>query len=97
MHASRPADSGVDIKHPELVGTVKAGQSFINGEGRSGLDAITDENGHGTAMAGVIASLRNGKGIAGMMYGGVSGIARWEAQSLRGSIDTTASVVCPSW
>lgn len=65
-------DSGVDIKHPELVGTVKAGQSFINGEGRSGLDAITDENGHGTAMAGVIASLRNGKGIAGMMYGGVN-------------------------
>ncbi|KAL4436754.1 hypothetical protein ABPG75_003893 [Micractinium tetrahymenae] len=65
-------DSGVDVGHVDLAGTVVAGQAFFDGKGTPGLDAILDENGHGTAMAGVIAAQQNIRGIMGMMYGGVN-------------------------
>lgn len=44
-------DSGVDASHPDLAGVVGAGLDVVNGD-----DDATDDNGHGTAAAGVIAA-----------------------------------------
>ncbi|MEV0560037.1 S8 family serine peptidase [Dactylosporangium sp. NPDC050588] len=60
------ADTGVDDRHPELAGAVIAGKEF--GEGATG-DGKADTDGHGTAMAGLIA----GRGLPG--ESGILGIA----------------------
>ncbi len=59
------ADTGVDDRHGELAGAVIAGKEF--GEGASG-DGRADTDGHGTAMAGLIAGrgLPNGAGVLGI-------------------------------
>ncbi len=59
-------DTGVDDRHGELAGAVVDGREF--GEGASG-NGKADTDGHGTAMAGLIA----GRGLPG--GGGVLGIA----------------------
>jgi len=54
-------DSGV-AAHPELAGRLVAGHDFVNADSNP-----ADDNGHGTAVAGVIgATGNNGTGIAGM-------------------------------
>ncbi len=54
-------DSGIDGTHPEFIGKVVAAQSFVGG------DPLTDEQGHGTFVAGEIAAaVDNGQGIAGI-------------------------------
>jgi subtilisin family serine protease len=57
-------DTGVDADHPDLRGRVLRGWDF------HGNDANPrDENGHGTAVAGVAAAAgNNGVGIAGMCW-----------------------------
>jgi subtilase family protein len=58
-------DTGVDATHPDLRGRVLTGHDFVNG--RAGAD---DDNGHGTAMAGLIAaSGENGVGSLGVAFG----------------------------
>jgi type VII secretion-associated serine protease mycosin len=58
-------DTGVDANHPELAGRVLGGFNAITGSSNSG-----DDNGHGTAVAGIIAaSGDNGEGIAGLCWG----------------------------
>ena len=60
-------DTGVEASHPDLVGKLVAGASFVDG---SAWDS--DSNGHGTAMAGIVAaSTNNGLGVAGVGYAGV--------------------------
>ncbi len=58
-------DSGVDLTHPDLAGNMKAsGRDFVNVD----FDA-TDDNSHGTLVAGVIAAVSdNGEGIAGVAW-----------------------------
>ena len=58
-------DSGVDATHPDLAGAVLPGKSF--GESPA-ADARVDTEGHGTAMAGLIAArgggVNNALGVA---------------------------------
>ncbi|MFC4996469.1 S8 family serine peptidase [Dactylosporangium cerinum] len=58
-------DTGVDDRHGELAGAVIEGKEF--GEGASG-NGKADTDGHGTAMAGLIAGrgLPNGAGVLGI-------------------------------
>lgn len=54
-------DSGVDADHPDLAGSVIAGADFTD-EGPG--DGLTDRDGHGTTMAGLIAAHGRVKGVA---------------------------------
>lgn len=55
-------DTGVDLKHPDLVGRLLPGKDFVDED-----DDPTDEHGHGTLVAGIIAANRgNGIGVAGV-------------------------------
>ncbi len=58
-------DTGVDYSHPDLDDKIIGGWDFVNG------DAIAeDENGHGTAVAGVAAAeSNNGTGVSGVSWG----------------------------
>ncbi len=61
-------DTGVDPTHPDLVGHLLPGVSFVDG-----VAADTDANGHGTWMAGIVAAATdNDRGIAGVAWSGVS-------------------------
>ncbi|MDF1666168.1 MAG: S8 family serine peptidase, partial [Planctomycetota bacterium] len=55
-------DTGVDINHPDLQGRLLPGYDFVNNS-----PMMRDDNGHGTAIAGIIAARAdNGHGIAGV-------------------------------
>jgi subtilisin family serine protease len=57
-------DTGVDASHPELKGALVAGRDIIHGN-----DNPADDNGHGTAVAGVVAARGdNGIGLAGACW-----------------------------
>ncbi|MGC1954341.1 MAG: S8 family serine peptidase, partial [Gammaproteobacteria bacterium] len=58
-------DSGIDPAHPELRGALTAGWDFSADD-----NDPFDEQGHGTAMAGIIAAaMNNEQGIAGVAPG----------------------------
>ncbi len=58
-------DTGVDAGHPDLSGRVLSGLNTITGSTNT-----SDDNGHGTAVAGLIAAAGdNGAGIAGICWG----------------------------
>ena len=59
-------DSGVDMNHPDLVDRLRAdGRDFVDGD-----DDPSDENGHGTNVAGIVAAtLDNAEGIVGLAPG----------------------------
>ena len=60
-------DTGIDGSHPDLDGNVVAGTSILDGS-----NGLSDPNGHGTAMAGIVAAeTGNGAGIAGVGFAGV--------------------------
>jgi len=56
-------DSGIDGGHPEFKNRIAAARSFVGGS------PFTDEEGHGTFVAGMIAAaINNNEGIAGMAF-----------------------------
>lgn len=63
-------DTGIDAAHPDLAGAVVAQHCFNQagcpGTGESEGDSALDENGHGTHVAGIIASrgASSGRGVA---------------------------------
>jgi type VII secretion-associated serine protease mycosin len=58
-------DTGVDGGHPDLSGKLVPGYNAFANNGDAG-----DDNGHGTAVAGLIAAnTDNGTGIAGLCWG----------------------------
>jgi subtilisin family serine protease len=57
-------DTGVDISHPDLENKVIPGIDIVNGSSTG-----TDDNGHGTYVAGIIAAESNNSiGIAGISW-----------------------------
>lgn len=61
-------DTGVDADHPDLSGHVITGTSILDGSA-----GLSDPNGHGTWLAGIIAAnTDNDIGIAGIGYSGVN-------------------------
>lgn len=52
-------DTGIDAGHPDLNGQVEGGVSFVSG-------SWMDDHFHGTHVAGTIAAIRDGKGVAGV-------------------------------
>ncbi len=54
-------DTGIDQRHPDLSRNVKGGYSAI-----PGIESASDDNGHGTHVAGTIGALRNGLGVLGV-------------------------------
>ncbi|HEY8178953.1 MAG TPA: S8 family peptidase [Candidatus Limnocylindria bacterium] len=54
-------DTGVQLKHPDLAVRLVPGRDFVNNDATP-----ADDNGHGTAVAGVIAATANSVGVAGM-------------------------------
>ena len=54
-------DSGIDTKHPDLIGRLQAKRSLLN-------DNLTSSFEHGTAVAGIIGAIAgNQEGIAGLV------------------------------
>ncbi|MGI8586379.1 MAG: S8 family serine peptidase [Chloroflexia bacterium] len=59
------ADTGISPVHPDLTGQLVAGYNFVSDNTNT-----SDDNGHGTYTAGLVAALRNnGVGIAGVAPG----------------------------
>ncbi|MGJ9458131.1 S8 family serine peptidase [Oceanobacillus sp. CF4.6] len=56
-------DTGVNAKHPDLQGRVLSGYDFVNQD-----TSAVDDNGHGTHVAGIIASNTDYTGIAGIDF-----------------------------
>jgi subtilisin family serine protease len=92
-------DSGIDGGHPEFRGRVPLARSWVGGS------PLTDEEGHGTFVAGMIAAtLNNNEGIAGMAFPAQLVIAksarsdqtidvRDEAEAIRWATDMGARVI----
>src|SRR5438552_15158204 len=57
-------DTGVDLDTPELAGHILSGRDVVNGD-----DEPSDDEGHGTEVAGVLAAAHDGRGIAGAAPG----------------------------
>jgi subtilisin family serine protease len=92
-------DSGLDGSHPEFPKSqIWAARSFVGG------NALTDEEGHGTFVAGEIAAAINDQGIAGIAFPAkliIAKIARAdasisvrdEANAIRWAVDRGAQVI----
>lgn len=91
-------DSGIDGSHPEFKNRIVAARSFVGGS------ALTDEQGHGTFVAGEIAAALNTEGIAGLAFPAqliIAKIARGdepisvaaEAAAIRWAADRGAQVI----
>ena len=91
-------DSGIDLDHPEFAGRILNEQSFVGGD-------VTDRQGHGTFVAGIIAATpNNGAGIAGIAFPAQLLIAKVvradgtiapaaEAKAIRWAADNGARVI----
>jgi subtilisin family serine protease len=91
-------DSGIDGSHPEFTKRIVASRSFVGGSG------TTDDEGHGTFVAGEIAAAINDQGIAGIAFPAqllVAKIARAdasisvrdEAAAIRWAVNRGAQVI----
>jgi len=57
-------DTGIDFNHPDLITDAARSRSFIIGQ-----SSATDENGHGTHVAGIIGARNNNFGTLGVASG----------------------------
>lgn len=57
-------DTGVDLRHPDLQENLKGGINLL-----CPGQPPTDDNGHGTHVAGILAAARNGRGVVGVAPG----------------------------
>jgi len=54
-------DTGIYYTHPDLIGNVNMGATYVAGSGDS-----TDDHGHGTHVAGTVAAVNNTIGVLGV-------------------------------
>lgn len=54
-------DTGIDTSHPDLKNNIKGGYNCIYPK-----KVATDDNGHGTHVAGIVAALHNNIGVVGV-------------------------------
>jgi subtilisin len=54
-------DSGIDTNHPDLFQNYKGGWDFVNNDSDP-----SDDNGHGTHVAGIVAAALNNAGVVGV-------------------------------
>jgi subtilisin family serine protease len=92
-------DSGIDGTHPDLQPKIAAWRSFVRGS------ALTDQQGHGTFIAGLIAAqTNNAVGVAGIAFPSQLLIAKVvganrlvsleaEAEAIRWSVQNGARVI----
>jgi hypothetical protein len=92
-------DSGIDGRHPDLMGRVVAARSFVGGS------PYRDTQGHGTFVAGEIAANpSNGLGIAGLAFNAQLVVAKvvqadgeisleGEVAAIRWAVDQGARVI----
>jgi uncharacterized repeat protein (TIGR02543 family) len=60
-------DTGIDTDHPEFIGRISS-ESYNALTEETGIQAVEDDQGHGTSVAGVIgANKNNNQGIAGIV------------------------------
>jgi subtilisin family serine protease len=83
-------DSGVDASHPDLRNRVVDGLDLANGD-----DDPSDDNGHGTHVAGIVAAQPdNRRGIAGVSWGArVMPLKACDVNGACGSFDVAAAIV----
>jgi subtilisin len=81
-------DTGIDLRHPELL---VAGGSDCTQGGEGGEGGYGDANGHGTHVAGTVAAADDGDGVVGV----APGARLWAVRVLDGQgRGTLASVLC---
>ena len=56
-------DTGIQLNHPDLSSNILTGYDFVNND-----SSANDDNGHGTHVAGIVASTMNGSGNVGASY-----------------------------
>lgn len=59
-------DTGIDYTHPDLSANYAGGDDFVNDTESFDDTDPSDDNGHGTHVAGTIGGLDNGFGVVGM-------------------------------
>lgn len=81
-------DSGIDGTHPDLEGRIAGHRSFVGGS------ALTDQQGHGTFVAGLIAAETNNEiGVAGIAFPAQLLIAKVVRSSRLVSLEAEAAAI----
>jgi len=64
-------DTGVDAAHPDLVGALLSGTTYVSQPSSECVPETTrDDNGHGTHVSGIVGANGNdGRGVAGVAFG----------------------------
>lgn len=83
-------DTGVDASHPDLKGNVVNGKDFVNND-----SVPNDDNGHGTAVAGVISAKANNSttSVVGVSNGKVLAVKVLGAQGWGTSYNIAQGII----